>query len=278
MNQYGILAFPAKHSLSPAMFNEAFKAIGLDAEYEVFEIPREGLAGFMERVKSEPIEGLSVSLPHKESVLDDLDEVDEDARRIGAVNTIVNKGGILHGYNTDFIGSNRALEEIAGKLRGKRVVVVGAGGASRAVLYGLLKEEAFVSIYNRSEEKAHKLALEFGEMFGAKIESGDLAAMQRSSGEVLVQTSSIWTLNPDMSLKDIGDLFPISFVGSFDVVMDIVYKPLITPLLAVAQGLGKTIVTGEKMLLYQAIEQFKIWTGKDAPETVMKSSLEKLLT
>ena len=112
--KYGILAYPAKHSLSPVMHNAAFKALAVDAEYGVFEVPENELPAFMEQVKHEPIDGFSVSLPYKEVMLNYMNEVDEDARKIGAVNTVVNRGGFLYGHNTDFIGSNTALEEGGG--------------------------------------------------------------------------------------------------------------------------------------------------------------------
>src|SRR3989338_5066305 len=149
--KYGILAYPAKHSLSPVMHNAAFKALALDAEYGVFEVPENELPAFMEQVKHEPIDGFSVSLPYKEVMLNYMNEVDEDARKIGAVNTVVNRGGVLYGYNTDFIGSNRALEEVCGDLNDRKAVVLGAGGAARAIIYGLLKEGSEVVVVNRNK-------------------------------------------------------------------------------------------------------------------------------
>ncbi|MFH1533690.1 MAG: shikimate dehydrogenase [Nitrospirota bacterium] len=272
--KYGILAHPAGHSLSPAIFNAAFKEAGLDAEYRVYDVAEEKLAEFMNVVKHEPVSGLSVSLPHKEAVISYLDEVDEDARGVGAVNCVVNRGGFLYGYNTDFVGSNKALEEAVGELRGRKVVVIGAGGAARAVVYGLLKEGASVSIVNRHKEKAEKLASEFSGVFGREVLSGGMEDADKFDGEILVQASSIWTLNPESELRD---LIPGDFVKKFDIVMDIVYKPLMTPLLKAAESMGKTVITGEKMLLYQAVEAFKLFTEKDAPVGVMKKELSENL-
>jgi shikimate dehydrogenase len=265
--KYGILAHPAGHSLSPAIFNAAFKEAGFDAEYRVYDIPDVKLAEFMKTVRHEPVSGLSVSLPHKEDVMTYLDEIDEDARAIGAVNTVVNRGGFLHGYNTDFVGANKALEEAVGELSGRKAVVIGAGGAARAVVYGLLKEGAEVAIINRSKDKAEELAGDFDGVLYGGIEEAD-----KFDGDILVQASSIWTLNPDAKLDN---LISEQYVKRFDVVMDIVYQPLMTPLLAFAESMGKKVVTGDKMLLYQAIEQFKLFTEKDAPVEVMSKELDE---
>lgn len=274
MKKYGILAHPAGHSLSPVIFGAAFKEVGLDAEYRFYDVLERDLAEFMENVKHEPISGLSVSLPHKEDVMLYLDEIDEDARKIGAVNCVVNRGGFLYGYNTDFVGSNKALVEVVGGLRGRKAVVIGAGGAARAVVHGLLKEGAEVTIINRHKEKALKLAEEFSKMFGVEILSSGIEDAENFSGNILIQATSIWTLDPEAELSD---LVSENFIKKFNVVMDIVYKPLITPLLKAAQGLGKTVITGDKMLLHQAVEAFKLFTEKEAPVGVMRNTLKKCL-
>jgi shikimate dehydrogenase len=285
--QYGILAFPAKHSLSPEVHNAAFKAIGFDAQYGVFEIPENELDNFMKQVENDPISGLSVSLPYKEVMLNHMNTVDEDAKKIGAVNTVVNNGGILHGYNTDFIGSNKALEQSVGNLEGKNVVIIGAGGAARAVIYGLLKAKAnVVGILNRTLETAEKLAKEFSEMFGVTIKVGSMENLAErlpfkndlGNDSILIQTTSIWTLNPNMSASEAEAFCSKEYVQLFSTIMDIVYSPQITPLLQTAKNLGKKIITGDKMFLYQAAEQFKLWTEKEPPIDVMRKVLEDSLS
>jgi len=270
--KYGILAHPAKHSLSGVMQNAAFKAVGIDAQYGLFDIPVEGLDEFMDYVKHEPIYGLSVSFPHKGNVMKYMNEIHEDAQKIGAVNTVVNKGGFLYGYNTDFTGSNKALEEVVGRLKGKKVAVLGAGGAARAVAYGLLKEGAEVSIYNRSKPNAKELADYFSGLFGVEVVAGTLDEMAEiEHGDILIQTTSIWMTPDEAKLED---LIPESVVAKFDVMEDIVYVPLKTPLIKAAERLKKTVITGDKMLLYQGMEQFKLWTKKEAPVKVMRTELE----
>lgn len=272
--QYGILAHPAKHSLSAVMQNSAFKALGIDAQYRLFDIPENKLPDFMEQVKNEPILGLSVSLPYKQTIMDYMDEIYDDVRKIGAVNTVVNQGGFLHGYNVDFIGSNQALEEVCGDLNGKCIAILGAGGAARAICYGLLKEGAKVSVYNLDVRIAENLAREFSEMFDVEVKYGNLKEAGGTDGDILVQATSIWMTAPDSKLED---LISEDSVRHFDTVMDIVYVPLITPLIEAAKKLGKKIITGDKMLLYQGVEQFKLWTGENAPLSVMRSALEKIL-
>ena len=264
MKTYGILAYPAKHSLSPMMFNAAFKAARIDAQYGVFEIPENEFASFMKQVRDEEIAGLSVSLPYKEVILAQMNEVDEDARKIGAANTVVNEGGLLKAYNTDFVGFNKAV----GDVKGMSVVVMGAGGAARAIVYGLKKAGAAkITVLNRDDGKALKLAEEFG-VAGAGLEK-----KMEFGGDLLVQASSIWTLHPDLNEEEVREFCPEEFVKKFSVVTDIVYKPRMTPLLKIAEGLGKKIVTGDMMLLYQAAEQFKLFTGKEAPVEVMEREL-----
>lgn len=275
--QYGILGYPAKHSLSPAVQNAAFKALGIDAQFGVFEVAENELPAFMEQVKHEPIYGLSVTAPYKEVIIQYLNEVAEDAREIGAVNTVVNREGLLYGYNVDYIGLIEALKEVCSDLRGRRVCVIGAGGAARAAIYGLLKEGAEVTIFNRTAERAKSLADEFGGMFGVKVGSGGLDEI---GGDILIQTSSIWIADPQAKLEDLISpdvATAMKILQQFEVVMDVVYKPLKTPLIAAAEQLGKKFITGDKMFLYQAMEQFKLWIEKEAPVEVMGEALERVL-
>lgn len=257
--KFGILAFPAKHSLSPVMHNAAFQALGIDAEYGVFEIPPEDLRGFMMEAR-ETIAGLSVSVPYKETILKHLDEISPEAQKIGAVNTILNRDGRLSGFNTDFIGSNKALEEVC-DLKGKKVVVLGAGGSARAIIYGILEAGGKVIVKNRTQEKAEKLAEEFG------VEASEWGAVDQA--DILIHTTSVWLEDPG----SVPFFCNLEYLDHFEIVMDIFYKPLTTPLLKEALKLGKTIVTGEKMLVFQAAEQFKLWTDRETPVEVMKKAI-----
>ena len=240
-------------------------------EYGVFEIPEEKFSEFM---KTRDFDGLSVSLPYKERVMEFLDEVSDDARKIGAVNTVLRVDDELRGFNTDWIGAVEALHSGLGSgsnsddsdLNGKKVIVLGAGGAARAIVYGLLKERASVVVLNRDLEEAQGLADDFG------VEVGLLSSIEGRECDILVQATSVW-LTAGLDVKIVPDEFVQELGALGGLVMDIVYKPLMTPLLEVAQAAGGRIVTGEKMLLNQACEQFKIWFGKGAPRKEMKEAL-----
>ncbi|MBI5754249.1 shikimate dehydrogenase [Candidatus Peregrinibacteria bacterium] len=277
MKRYGILANPAKHSLSPVMHNAAFKALHMRAHYEIFEVPENELAKFMKFVRNEPIEGLSVSLPYKEKVMQYLDKINKEALKIGSVNTIVNSEGFLYGFNTDYLASNKALFI---DMKGRHVptkdpiaVVIGAGGAARAVCYGLLKMGIHVWVANRTKEKADAIAIEFAEMFNeAEIHSNDLNDLK--TGDILINTTSIWTKEPKIRIQNLPYFCSSEYVRKFKLVMDLCYNPLETPLIKAAKRIGIEYVTGDKMLLYQAVDQFELWTGKKPPVEVMRDALE----
>ncbi len=258
---YGIIGHPVRHSLSPAMHNAAFRSAGLNAVYLAFDV--EDLAGALAGARALGVKGMSVTIPHKEAVMAYLDEVDETARRIGAVNTVVNRDNRLFGLNTDAVGAVRALEE-ALPVTEKRIVVLGAGGSARAVVAGLVSAGASVHVANRTVEKARALA----SSWGASWSGLDAEALKGVSGDVLVNTTSV-----GMEPKPDAIPVPPEFVGRFQVVMDIVYAPLKTMLLAVAEEHGAATVNGLRMLLHQAVAQFESWTGKEAPQKVMEEAL-----
>lgn len=271
MKRYGILANPAKHSLSPLIHNAAFKELRMPAQYEVFEVEESELEKFIKLVRNQRIEGLSVSLPFKEKVIKYLDKVNKDALKIGAVNTIVNKEGFLHGFNTDYMASNKALfmDDSFEIGRGTLAVVIGGGGAARAVCYGLLKMGINVLVANRTKEKADAIAIEFAEMFkDCEIHSSTLENLE--SGDILINTTSIWTKEPILRLDSLPNFCKPEYVRDFKLVMDICYNPLETPLIKAAKRMGIKYVTGEVMLLHQAVDQFELWTGKKAPVGVME--------
>lgn len=271
---YGILAYPAKHSLSPIMHNAAFKALKIDAKYGIIELKPEYLTEFIKEVKAMPIDGLSVSMPFKEAIIPFMTRISVDAARIGAVNTVINKKGVLLGENSDFIGAIMALKEGVKNLKGKRAVVIGAGGAARAVAYGLLKEGADVMILNRTKNKAVQIAMEFAELFKSQIYAGDLEHLE--DGDILINTSSIWHTDnlDDMMLPSFCNP---AYIAKFGLVMDIAYKPYITPLIEAAQFAGVPFIMGDRMLLHQAAVQFELWTGQKAPIEVMGRALHKAL-
>jgi len=263
---YGILGNPVAHSLSPLMHNCAFRKMKFDAYYIPFLV--EDLEGAIRGVKTLNIRGVSVTIPFKTSVLPFLDEVDEGSRVIGAVNTILNKDGRLRGFNTDWIGLVESLEE-AVDIKDRTFVVIGAGGAARAAVFGILKKGGFPVVMNRTEEKGEALAREFGCPFHP------LSDMSSVGADGLINTTPVG-MTPDERKTPVrrGDL------SRFRVVMDVVYNPLRTRLLRDAKEAGCKIVDGLGMFVRQGAEQIRIWTGREPPvelmHRVVRRQLEKM--
>jgi len=256
---YGVIGFPVKHSLSPVFQNAAFSYLGIDAVYVPFEIAPEDLEEALKGLKKVGIKGLNVTVPHKEKVLSLADSLSEEVKEIGAANTLKFTLEGIEAYNTDWVGFLRAIEELRDP-RGKRVLVLGAGGASRAVLYALKRVGARIYLWNRTKEKALRLSEEFeGEVVDSVEEVLDKV-------EVIVNTTSVGLKPEDKPL------FDYSRIESSHIVVDLIYKE--TPLIKVAREKGCLYQNGFPMLVYQGAESFKIWTGCEAPVKIMKLALK----
>jgi len=259
--RFGVIGHPIAHSLSPVVFRRAFLEFRIDAEIEKFDVPKEELLGFIKKVRDEKIRGVSVTIPLKDDILEFLDEVDPVAQEIGAVNTVVNEDGVLKGYNTDWIGARKSLEETA-SIKGKTVVVLGAGGAAAAVVYAMRKAGGTVIILNRTIEKAREMA----DHFHCGYEN--LNNLLKHPADILINTTSVgMTPNIDESLV------PVEYFKSGMTVFDIVYTPMETKLLREAAAAGCQTIPGYKMLLFQAEHQFELWFDKKAPLKQMEESL-----
>ena len=257
----GILLHPAGHTRSPAMHNAAYRACGIRAVYHAFDVKPERLGLALEEARRQGVKQLAVSIPHKEAVMDHLDRVDETARSIGACNTVTLQDGALVGQNTDWTGALEALRREV-EPEGREAVVLGAGGAARALVYGLLKAGSRVSILNRTEARASELATQLGAQgSGTLDELGDLQP------EIIINTTSVG-LRSDVSPVSAGAI-PAS-----SVVMDAVYDPEKTRLLRDAEERGARPLSGKWMLIHQAAEQFSIWTGVEAPIQVMGEAFD----
>ena len=258
----GIALHPAGHTRSPAMHNAAFAALGIDAAYLAFDVPPQDLAAAISGVRALGIRQLAISIPHKESVIALLDDVDETARRIGAVNTVTRRGAKLVGSNTDWLGAVRAIESVAA-VADARAVVIGAGGAARAVVYGLRARGANVTVLNRSLDRAEQLCADL-----EAEASGPISALENISHDILVNTTSVGLA---------GDESPVdpSWISPAAVVMDAVYQPPETRLLRDAASRGARTIQGKWMLVHQAAEQLREWTGPDAPVEVMAEAFDR---
>lgn len=267
---YGVVGYPVKHSLSPAMFDAAFWEYNMDDQYELFEVAPDDLRSFLREVRDKPIAGLSVTIPHKETIMPMLDSIEAHAKTIGAVNTVVNKNGKLRGYNTDWVGAKRAIEEVT-DIEGKDVLVLGAGGAAAAIVYACAQMGARVTILNRSIDRAEKLAERFGSD-GAEVRAGVLEDIMHHRTHLLVHTTSI-----GMGADANRSLVPVEYFKRGLFVLDIVYTPLENKLVREAQRAECRIIPGYKMLLYQGERQFELWFGKKPRTDKMEEALLKEL-
>lgn len=266
--KYGVIGYPIEHSLSPAMFGAVFEREGLGHEYAKYKVAPDELSDFLKgSVSAGDLGGFSVTIPHKEAVVAMMDELNNDAEIIGAVNTIAIRNKRLFGYNTDWIGVMRALSEIT-VLKGREVTVLGAGGAAAAVIYACLQAGARLTVLNRDVSRADALK----QRFNADFETGPLNMIEQIETEILIQTTPV-----GMAPNEGDSLVSGKYLRSGMTVMDIVYNPQMTKLLCDAKDAGCKIVFGYKMLLFQGAEQYKIWFGKEPNINVMETALLKYL-
>jgi shikimate dehydrogenase len=260
-----LIGDPIEHSLSPLIHNAGYQALGIDYIYVPFQV--KDFKRAVEGIRGLNIRGASITMPHKAKAIEYVDELDRVAIETGAVNTIVNNDGVLSGYNTDYQGALKALEE-ATSLEGKKAVLVGGGGAASAIALGLRRGGAKLVILNRTEEKAKRLA----EMLDAEDFGGLKKLGEISSADILINATSV-----GMWPKTNQSLIPKNLLHNRLVVFDTVYNPKETRLLIEAKERGCAIVYGYKMFLYQAALQFELFTGHQAPLEAMESALTQAL-
>lgn len=257
------LANPNRGSKSPVMHNAGFEALDLNFVYVAFEPEEKYLKDAIMGIRGLGIKGVSVSKPYKEEVIQFLDEIDPTAQVIGAVNTILNHENKLIGYNSDWIGAVRAIEQKV-SIKNKKIVIVGAGGAAKAIAYGMKNSGGIVSIYNRSQERAEQLVKEFGLELGGNLE--DLSKVE--DYDILINATSVGSYpNIDYSI------IPEHILQEGKIVLDAVINPIDTLLIKRAQKKNCLVVNGLKMLIFQGAFQYKLFTGYDAPLEVMEKKL-----
>ncbi len=268
----GVIGDPIEHSLSPLMHNAAFRELELDFVYLAFQVPKELLKSAILGIAGLGMVGVNITIPHKLEVMKYLDHIDEDALLIGAVNTVVNRDGRLFGYNTDGIGALEALERNGVQVKGKRIALLGAGGASRAVAFKLSESAKSITILNRTKSRAVALAKTLGKNRNVEVKAEKLNDdnLGKTLGEidVLVNATSIgmW---PDIGVSPVKkSLLPRGLT-----VFDIVYNPVQTRLLCDASERDCRVVEGVDMLVYQGAAAFELWTGARAPVAVMRGAV-----
>lgn len=277
MKQVGLIGYPVSHSLSPQMHNAAFEALGIEAQYVLWETSPETLEARIALLRSVHVLGANVTIPYKGQVLSLVDECDPLAARIGAVNTIVKRDGQLVGYNTDAPGFLRALAQCPGSPfsgQGKRVVILGTGGAARAAAVALMEHGAKeISLLGRTvlhldELRQHLLSLATDARVKAVLLGSPEAGAFLRQADLVVNATPVGLKKDDTSLLIDVDLLPTTAL-----VMDMIFNPPLTPLLRAAQARGCPVLNGLSMLLYQGILAFELWTGRDAPVKVMGKAL-----
>jgi shikimate dehydrogenase len=266
MRHIYLLGYPVAHSLSPAMQNAAIKSLGLDYEYRLMPVPPAELAVKVKELKAPSVAGFNVTIPHKVAVIPLLDELDETATRVGAVNTVTKAGGGIRGYNTDSVASMRVLREAYGDLSGCRVAILGAGGAARAVAAGLAPHAGRITMLARDAAKAKTLAEEINTSTGSEMKSasiGDAHDIIRRADILVNATPAGMHPNTDDTPTDVSNLHRDLLV------FDLIYNPEKTRLIREAEAAGARTVGGLAMLVYQGAEALRLWTGKEAPEALM---------
>lgn len=274
-----LVGYPVGHSLSATMQNAVFRELGLGLRYDAHPVKPENLGTFVASIlRASAVKGANVTIPHKVSVVKYLDEMDAVSSRIGAVNTIVNEGGRLKGYNTDGLGAARALEEAFGDLHGVKAVILGAGGSARAISYHLSTVVGEIVVLNRTLGNAQELVRNIAVYpeCRAKVSPGPLT--KGCLEEALDDADMVVNATPIGMSPSVGET-PIErgLIKPEHLVFDIIYNPPRTRLLEEAEAAGARTLNGVGMLVYQGAESFRLWTGMDPPEGVMMRAVERAL-
>lgn len=267
----GIIGDPIEHTLSPVMQNAAFREMGLDYIYLPFKVAEGNLSEAIDGLRALNMAGINVTIPHKVVVIPLLDDIDGLAGYIGAVNTIVNQGGSLKGYNTDASGFYQALTANKIEVSKKKIVILGAGGASRAIAFILADKGAELTILNRSLDSAQTIAERVFQALRTEIKVGKLTVKNLEpvldEADILVNTTSLG-MSPDLTETPV----PARLLKKELVVFDIIYNPLKTRLIKEAEKEGARVLNGLEMLVRQGAAAFELWTGLKAPIEVMRKA------
>ena len=267
-NTYAVIGDPIDHSLSPNIHNAAFRHLGSEDTYIAYKIPAGELSAGIGALKEIKIAGFNVTIPHKIEMMKFLDEMDTTCKVIGAVNTVLNEDGKLKGYNTDMIGFLDPIKKRNLTIKGSQVMLLGAGGAARAIMTAMVKEKASkITIVNRTMENANKLA-EFAKKIGGNIETVSLQEANKliSDHKFIINSTSIGMDNEPSHISTEN-------MNENSIVYDNVYQPMNTDLIKKSKEKGATIIYGYEMLLSQAACSFEIWHKTEAPYDVMKKAL-----
>ena len=269
---YCIIGDPVDHSLSPLMHNAAFKYLNLDYSYIAFKVKTNELKESVESLRTIHVGGFNVTIPHKVEMTRYVDRLSNEASLAGAVNTVKNEDGIFVGYNTDIYGLMAPIEGKISNFEGKEILILGAGGSSRAVLVGLSRKKGIKNVFivNRDKQKLSRV-IDLGASLGINCIPMDYADHEKLSkislqSNLIINTTSV-------GLKNEKSLLNSESLGNESIIFDIIYKPVMTDLLECAKRAHAKIIFGYEMLLNQGYKSFEIWTGLNAPKEVMRKAL-----
>ncbi len=268
LKTFAVIGDPIDHSLSPTIHNAAYRELGLECTYIAYKIPKDQLDVEIDSLKKIKISGFNVTIPHKINMLEFLDEMDENCRIIGATNTVINDDGYLKGFNTDMDGFLEPIKNRNITIKDSNVLLLGSGGAARAIIAGIAKEKAKkVTIINRTIEHATQLK-EFSANIGLDAEVKSFTEMNdlHTDYNFIINSSSL-------GLKNESNIVPPEIINEETIVYDIVYKPVNTELIKESKKKNAEIIYGYEMLLSQAVRSFEIWLGREAPYDVMKKAI-----
>lgn len=270
-----IIGDPVDHSLSPEIHNAAYEALGIDDKYIFLaaNVDSEGIEKAVNAMRVMGINGLTCTMPHKLSVMKYLDEIDQAAKDMNAVNTVVNDNGRLVGYNTDWLGIIASLKKVEENIAFKKAIVFGAGGAARSIVYGLLKNKVEVVIANRTLSRAKQIFSDMEKVFGENIACSciGLSEVENLKGFDFIFNATSVGMGEAISIVD------KKMILDKHIVFDAVYFPLETQLIIDARAKGAKIIHGSELLLNQALHQFEFYTKQKAPEKAMRAVLERHL-
>lgn len=273
---YGVIGYPIEHSLSPIIHNAAIDALGIDAVYVAFHIKPSMLKEAVHGMKALGVKGFNVTMPFKNEIISYLDKLDEEAALVESVNTVVETDGAFVGYTTDGIGAFETLRSIVNNLDGLHIVVIGAGGAARALVYRLSMIPCRITILNRTVEKAKAVVDKFSSLTSnAKITYGSLSDFDQRmiipKADIIVNATPVGMTIPGYPISP-------SLIDRSHIVFDMIYWPIETQLLREARLRGATTVNGLPMLVYQAAYSFKLWFDMFPPLDLMFKVVEEELS
>ncbi|MEE9432067.1 MAG: shikimate dehydrogenase [Melioribacteraceae bacterium] len=277
----GVIGHPIKHSFSPRMHNLTFCHQDLNYVYLPFDVPPSNLKEALKSFNTLGVKGLNVTLPHKEKIIQYLDHVSEAAAAVGAVNTVVSESGLLHGYNTDIRGIVETLNPYKDEIAKSTVTVIGAGGAARSVIFSLIRHFKVdkINIVNRTQERSDSIKDYFKDkMHFDNIETHELMPLQNvkvfQSSKLIVNSTTVGLFpNVNETPTDIADSF-----NSNQIVFDLIYNPIKTKFLELAESKGAKTLSGLKMFVVQGAKSFEYWTGKTMDTEKIIKDLTKALT